>query len=256
MRGVVYQYTIGNKSYIGKTLMEERKRISKHKYEALVKKADTPFARVIRKYGWDETLKSYKVLEEFNCDTKEELQNILYKKETEYIMKLNTLVPNGYNVYANGQEHIVKHYKDKQEMYDKISKSLKGKYLNNVQSKPVYCVELDTWYPSVSEAGRQLNIDQSGIQKVCTGKMATTCGYRFTYDKNKIPTYRRVTQQIHCIELDKDFDSVRAAIEYFGLPYNKRGELKKAIEHNWKFQNYHWKKTGKTISCYYKPVLY
>ena len=51
------------------------------------------------------------------------------------------------------------------------------------------------------------------------------------------------------------FDSVRDALEYLNLPYKKRAELKHAIKHNWKFNNYHWKKTGKTIPCYYKKVL-
>ena len=254
MRGVVYRYTINGKYYIGKTLMEERKRINKHKYEALTKNSQTPFARAIRKYGWDNVIKTYEVLEEFEAENKEELQKILYKKETEYILKYNSLVPNGYNVYSKGSERTITGYKNKEDMYKKISKSLKGKYLNNSNSRKVYCVELDKWFPSVSEAGRQLHIDQSGIQKVCTGKMSTTNGYRFTYDKTKIPKYARATQEIYCVELDKTFDSVRHAIDYFNLSYNKRAELKNAIKHNWKFLGYHWKKTGKTIPCYYEKV--
>ncbi len=255
MRGVVYRYTINGKSYIGKTLMEERKRINKHKYEALTKNSQTPFARAIRKYGWQNVVNSYEVLEEFERDTKQDLQKILYQKETEYILKYNTLIPNGYNVYSKGSERTITGYKNKEEMYKKISQTLKGKYLNNANSRPVYCIELDKWYPSVCEAARQLNIDQTGIQKVCTKKMSTTNGYRFTYDKNDIPQYSRATQEIYCIELDKTFSSVRDAIDYFNLNYNKRGELKNAIKHNWKFMGYHWKKTGKTIPCYYKPVL-
>lgn len=255
MRGVVYRYTINDKYYIGKTLMEERKRQAKHKYEALTKKADTPFAKAIRKYGWNNVLNSYEVLEEFNANTKEELQNILCEKETYYIIKYNSLVPNGYNIYAKGQDHFMKGYANKEDMYEKISNSLKGKYLNNQNSRKVYCVELDKWFPSVSQAGRDLNIPQCDIQKVCTGVCSTAKGYRFTYDKNKIPEYKRATQEIRCIELDKTFDSVRHATEYFDLPYNKRGELKKAIQKGWRFHGYHWEKTGKLIPCYYKRVL-
>lgn len=255
MRGVVYRYTINNKYYIGKTLMEERKRMAKHKFDALTKKTDTPFARAIRKYGWENVLKSYEVLEEFNCETKEELQKTLYEKETYYILKYNSLVPNGYNVYKNGAERLISGYKNKEEMYKKISKSLKGKYLNNKNSKQVYCVDNKTWYPSVSEASRQLHIPIDCIQKVCTKKTATAFGYRFTYDINYIPKYSRATQEIECVELGKKFNSVRDAIDYFKLPYKKRGELKNAIKYNWKFNGYHWKKTGRTIPCYYKPVL-
>lgn len=255
MRGIVYKYTINNKSYVGKTLMDERKRINKHKYEALTLKSNNPFHKAIRKYGWEETLKSYTILEEFEAKNKDDLQKILYEKETYYINKLNTLVPNGYNVYAKSSERLMHNYKDKKGMYEKISKSLKGKYLNNNNSKKVFCVELGKWFPSVSEAGRQLNINQSSIQKVCKHHCSTAGGYRFTYDINDIPTYSRCTQEIECIDTGEKFDSVRDVIEYFNLPYNKRGELKKAIEHNWKFMNYYWKKTGKTIPCYYKKVL-
>lgn len=255
MRGVVYKYTINNKSYIGKTLMEERKRINKHKYEALTKKSNTPFAKAIRKYGWDKVLKSYEILEEFHCDSKKELQSILCEKETYYILKYKTLIPNGYNVYSKGCEKLANGYKNKEEMYKKISDTLKGKYLNNQNSKKVYCVELNKWYESVSEAGRQLGINQSNIQKVCTGKCSTANGYRFTYNIESIPSYTRYTQEIYCIELDKTFNSVRDVINYFNLPYNKRNILKNAIKHGWKFNGYHWKKTGKTIPCYYKKVL-
>lgn len=255
MRGVVYRYTINDKYYIGKTLMQERKRIAKHKYEALRKKSDTPFARAIRKYGWDNVISSYEVLEEVLCDTKHELQTELCKKETYYILHYNSLVPNGYNVYVKGQDRLISGYKNKEEMYKKISQSLSGKYLNNQNSKKVYCIELDTWYPSVSEASRILNVDKSSIQKVCTKKIKSAGGYRFTYDKRYIPTYPRRTQEVRCIELNKTFPSVRDAIDYLKLPYNKRLELKNSIKHNWKFHGYHWEKTGKTIPCCYKRVL-
>lgn len=255
MRGVVYKYTINNKSYIGKTLMEERKRINKHKYEALTLKSDNPFHRAIRKYGWEETLKSYEVIEVFEEENKDDLQRLLCEKETYYILKFNTLVPNGYNVYSKGSERLMHHYKDKKGMYEKISKSLKGKYLNNINSKKVFCVELEKWFPSVSEAGRQLGIDQSSIQKVCQHYCSTAGGYRFTYDENDIPDFARKTQEIMCVETGELFNSVRDVIESFNLPYKKRSELKRAIKHNWCFMNYHWKKTGRTIPCCYKKVL-
>lgn len=63
MKGVIYQYHVGNKYYVGKTYGLERKRIDKHKYEALTKNAQTPFARAIRKYGWETVKASYEVIE-------------------------------------------------------------------------------------------------------------------------------------------------------------------------------------------------
>ena len=43
------------------------------------------------------------VLEEIKAKTKEELQKILSNKERDYILKYNTLVPNGYNLTTGGE---------------------------------------------------------------------------------------------------------------------------------------------------------
>ena len=52
MQGVIYRYTSPNgKIYVGQTLLLQRKRIDKHKYEAFTKNCDTPFGHAIRKYG-------------------------------------------------------------------------------------------------------------------------------------------------------------------------------------------------------------
>ena len=49
--------------------------------------------------------------------------------------------------------------------------------------KSVRCIELNTIYPSVSEAARCLNLDQSCISKVCRGKLKTTGGYHWEFVK-------------------------------------------------------------------------
>lgn len=141
MEGIIYCYNLGNKKYVGKTLMQPRKRMDKHKYEAFTKNTDTPFARAIRKYGWEATKAGYSVIETVSSDSKQELQALLMKRETHWIETLDTLVPNGYNVYSKGQE-LLPHTKDKDEIYRKVSKSLKGKYMNaEATSRPVYCIE-------------------------------------------------------------------------------------------------------------------
>jgi hypothetical protein len=45
MTGVIYEYKIGKKYYVGKTYMQERKRIDKHRYEAFTLKKGILFAR-------------------------------------------------------------------------------------------------------------------------------------------------------------------------------------------------------------------
>lgn len=68
--GIIYQYRIENKYYVGKTYGLERKRIDKHKYEALTLKSDRPFQRAIRKYGWENVLAGYSVIERISAETK------------------------------------------------------------------------------------------------------------------------------------------------------------------------------------------
>ena len=50
-------------------------------------------------------------------------------------------------------------------------------------TKPVRCIELNTIYPSVSEAARSLNLNISCISKVCRGERKTTGGYHWEFVK-------------------------------------------------------------------------
>ena len=53
MRGIIYKYNSPEgKTYIGQTLTEEKKRKYRHKSDAK-NRPNTPFARAINKYGWD-----------------------------------------------------------------------------------------------------------------------------------------------------------------------------------------------------------
>ena len=137
-RGIIYQYRIENKYYVGKTYGLERKRIDKHKYEALTLKSDRPFQRAIRKYGWDKVFSGYSVIEEIFAGTKEELNEILIEREAYWIKERNSLVPNGYNVLKSGQIEVP-HTQGKDEIYKKVSESLKGKHMNHEStSRKVY----------------------------------------------------------------------------------------------------------------------
>ena len=48
-------------------------------------------------------------------------------------------------------------------------------------SKPVYCEELDKYFPSGNEAAQQLGIPQSGITMCCRGNRKTCGGYHWRY---------------------------------------------------------------------------
>lgn len=255
-RGVVYCYCLNGKYYVGKTYLPERKRINKHKYEALVKMADTPFARAIRKYGWENTISSYKVLEIIYAGTVKRLNLELIRKETEWIEKLDSLVPNGYNVYKKGQD-FPPYTANKDETYRKISKALKGKYLNpKNSSKPVYCYELDKWFPSIKEAERQTGISYDRIEKCAVGKICKGAGMSWSFDKTPTRESKVLNCEVECVETGVKFKSMRDAARTM-CDKNPELELKNiysniktAVSNGWRCQGYHWRKTGKTTPCY------
>lgn len=239
MKGIIYSYTINNKKYIGKTYMEERKRKNKHKYDALVKKANTPFARAIRKYGWEEVLKSYEVLEIIENEDKKELNRILIDLENKNIKKYNSLVPNGYNVQLSNHKELPHTY-NKKEIYKKVSESLKGKYLNNNQSKPIICIELDKTFPSISQASRELNIKVQSICGVLKGKQVTAGGYTFMYVGGTKPRDSQQKKKVKCIELNVIFESLKDASEHFSGKRNQHSNISSAIKRNGTFRGYHF----------------
>lgn len=119
MIGIVYSYEINNKLYIGKTY-KEKKRIRQHYYDAM-KGTKTPFCDAIRKYGWENVIKSYKVIEKYEMDDKQKLNEIIVERETYWIGKLNTLLPNGYNVHLSNHK-MIPFISNKEERYKKYQK--------------------------------------------------------------------------------------------------------------------------------------
>lgn len=239
MTGVIYMYTVAEKHYVGKTYMEQRKRIDKHKYEALTKKADSPFARAIRKHGWETVRASYEVLESVDAETKDELNRKLVEREAFWIAEKNSLVPNGYNVLKSGQLTIP-HTKSKEEIYKKVSASLKGKHMNHPStSRPVYCVDLEKWYPSVSEAERQLHITRGSVGKAASGKVITAGGHvwNFTGENTKPRENKKQHKAVQCIETGEVFPTAYDAAK--AICGDKKlqsvyGVLKTGIKHGYK----------------------
>lgn len=240
MTGVIYQYKINNKLYIGKTYTQERKRQAKHKFEALRLNKQTPFARAIRKYGWEEVLKGYSVIEKIENNDKKELNKKLIERESYWIKKKNTIVPNGYNIYARGQETIP-HTLNKDEIYEKVSKTLKGKYLNNNSSRMVYCLELDKWFVSIREAERQTGIRDDGIGKSASGINPTAGGYHWSYDGiNFRFNKEKVRKKVKRIETGEIFNSILEASKSIDNKESTYGQLKTAIKKGWACKGYHY----------------
>lgn len=99
------------------------------------------------------------------CTHKENINNPLTKQK---------LINSGvYIITPEMREKAKKNYqKNKEYILKKIKQAV---------VKPVYCVETDTLYESVTEAGRQLNIDPSNISAACKGKLKKTGGYSWKY---------------------------------------------------------------------------
>lgn len=84
----------------------------------------------------------------------------------------------GYHfLYAEDYEKLKKENRDWENILDKI-KNCKP------YGKRVYCIELDKTFNSIKEASDELNIDYSGISKVCRGKQETCGEYHWKYVKD------------------------------------------------------------------------
>lgn len=246
MRGIIYKYNSPEgKTYIGQTLTEEKKRKYRHKSDAK-NRPNTPFARAINKYGWEEILKTYEIIEEIFCDDKNELKEKLTERENFYITELNTLLPNGYNVQLTNQKSFGE-YRNKKLMYEKIGDALRGKYLNGVQSKKVMNFNTKEIYPSISEASRKTGICVQAICGALKGKNLSAGGFRWCYtdengniDETCLRPKKRKDLKVYCVELDKTFISAYEAEKFLKKP-NGKSNIRLACEKGWKSYGYTWK---------------
>lgn len=229
MKGVIYRYNSpSGKIYVGQTMILERKRIDKHKFEAYTKKCNTPFGNAIRRYGWETIRATYAVIEYVEGTDKKDLKAKLTERENYWIQELDTFVPNGYNVKLTNQ-HTLGEYRNKEAMYKKISNTLKGKYMNQPStSKPVIDATTGITYPSISEASRSTGIFVQSICGVLKGRYLHAGGHRFCYikddgtpDTSNLRQKRRKQLPVYCPELDKSFVSAYEAAKYIGHPDGK-----------------------------------
>jgi group I intron endonuclease len=94
--GIIYIITnlINGKQYVGQTTKTEKERFNTHVKASRLKKPTKLISKAIKKYKKE----SFKVEKIDSAKTKEEL-NI---KEKYWIKKINTLMPNGYNMTEDG----------------------------------------------------------------------------------------------------------------------------------------------------------
>lgn len=254
MRGVIYQYDLNGKLYIGKTYMEERKRMNKHKFEALTLMKEHPFCKAIRKYGWEFAKNNYSVVEEIFAEDKQSLNSKLIEREAFWIKTKNSQVPNGYNIYASGQETIPSwDLTDKERVYQKVSQSLKGKYMNcESTSREIYCHELDKWFPSMSEAERQLKIAKHSIQKAASGKNVQAGGYTWSFD-GILPKRKNLIKEkckaLLCVDTGVIYSSVYQASKEILGDGKKKSAITAAIKRNGRCNGLKFEFIDMTIPC-------
>ena len=130
----IHRNKVNNKAYIGQTCYELQERWRNGKGY----KSCTSFNRAIEKYGWD----GFEHIVWATGLTEEEANQL----ETLLISLFETTDKNkGYNLCYGGANG-----KRSKETRERMSKA----QLNNATSKKVLCVETNTIYPSLSEAGR------------------------------------------------------------------------------------------------------
>ena len=164
--GLIYKATSpSGKSYIGQTIKELRQRKWAHKNAAITKKRKFPFYNAIRYYGWSSI--KWEILEE-NIS----LEN-LDNKEIYYI-KLFKSFESGYNATKGGvgnrgciwnesskdqakKNHWIRS-KNKDEILERLSKSLKGKASWN---KGIPCSEKTKQLLSLAHQGKRIGYKYS-----------------------------------------------------------------------------------------------
>lgn len=152
--------------YVGKTKGPLTARRKQHHYDT---RHASYFHKAIKKYG----RQNFKWEELYVSSDEEEL----YSKETFFIEKLNTRIPNGYNMTLGGDGLRGVVFSDEWRV--------KNKKRADRLSKAVYCLETDRVYPSRAEAARELDINANLIAGCISGKSRHTAGKHFCDAENR-----------------------------------------------------------------------
>jgi hypothetical protein len=161
--GVIYKITnvLDGKVYIGQTMrkFEERKR--EHLRSFKDSKSQTVLIKAVLKHGVNNF--NFEVVEECNNDQIDE-------KEIYYIKQYNSKAPNGYNVRSGGRE-----------------KPNTTNSNRHTVAKPVYQYTIEgdfiKEFISSTQAGVELNIQNSVISKCCRGEGLSSGGFRWSREK-------------------------------------------------------------------------
>ena len=181
----IYSFTnlINGKKYIGSTIGDPTHRYNQHIYNATHQTAhqyNYPLYQAIRKYGCENLI--FEIIEQIDCTEAE-----IRLKEQEYIIKFNTLAPNGYNQTLNTLHPI-----NDPVTYKKISET-KREQAKQVAEVDVNNVIIHIWR-SIIDCAEETGLDEKKIAAVCRGERKTTGNrsfYWFVDGQLEIPIYNR-----------------------------------------------------------------
>lgn len=185
----IYCFTnlINKKQYIGSSCsINPQRRYNQHLYwvnHPDTKKGQYPLYCAIRKYGLENF--SYTVLEYISDDISEiQVREI----EKEYLLKYNTLVPNGYNQTLDTQ-HPLNNPMTYQKM--KETKRNNAKQVAEIDDNN----QIKEIWRSIADCAEQTGYNEKHIADCCRGKRKTTGNKRFCWiNENQellIPIYQR-----------------------------------------------------------------
>lgn len=182
----IYCFTnlINNKKYIGSTIQNPNIRFNQHIYNATHENThqyNYPLYSAIRKYGLENF--TFEILYEENCS-----EEAIRKIEKDYIIKYNTLSPNGYNQTLNTEHPL-----NDSASYKKMSETKRNNSNCIAMIDDNYQI-LKIWR-SISDCAEDTKLDAKKIASVCRGERKTTGNCKFALlDKNNniiIPEYKR-----------------------------------------------------------------
>lgn len=207
---IIYSFKnkTNGKIYVGRTSTSFKQRTQEH-----LRRSTTYFGKALKKYGIDNF--DYQIID--TADTQEELN----EKEIYWISKLNSLIPNGYNLCKGGRTSFGYHHTEetkkkisvtklingnmkgeKNHYYnkkhsDEIRQKMKEAWVNEerhaklreqnknldrtYQQKKVINVDTGEVFDSIKEAAMKYHLKETHISRVCRGKRKRTGGFRWKY---------------------------------------------------------------------------
>jgi group I intron endonuclease len=154
---IVYVITnrANNKQYVGQTTVSLEHRMNIHKKVAKVRAY--PLYHAFKKYG----IEAFTMVQVDTCTNIDELNT----KEQEWIAKLNTISPNGYNLTTGGRngKHTAK-------TREKISKAMRGLKRSDSHKEAIRLSKTGDrhpmWGKHISETTRQkMSVASKGVSK-------------------------------------------------------------------------------------------